>query len=278
MGIRNRTKEDIHILEIFPRTLIDETSLLQPSKGIWGKNRYLEMWKLEKGVVFIKRVFLIVQMRGQRKEIVSETENLSVLGLRRRGNSINREIGARTKKKLNKRGSFRAGQMVQSNIYNSKIFVEMEENSRCEFNKQGNIDDSFKKNGTDQVRDLKRNGDCATSQDLKSAFHRLLVYPPHRSFLVFEAMGKVYQYRAMPLGTQHSPIFFTQAIAMVLTKIRRESDIRILNYVDDLLVLLQNKERLREQIQTIMGILEAFGWTIAQEKCETEQKQQTYFS
>ncbi|KAA6376138.1 MAG: putative Transposon Ty3-I Gag-Pol polyprotein [Streblomastix strix] len=90
-------------------------------------------------------------------------------------------------------------------------------------------------------------------------------------------MGKVYQYRAMPFGTQHSPIFFAQALAMVLTKIRRESDIRILNYVDDLLLLHQNKERLREQTLTIMKILEAFGWTIAQEKCEIEPKQQINF-
>ncbi|KAA6353268.1 MAG: putative reverse transcriptase, partial [Streblomastix strix] len=135
----------------------------------------------------------------------------------------------------------------------------------------------FKMNGTDQVRDLIRKEDWATSLDLKSAFHHLIVYPPHRPYLAFEAMGKVYQYRAMPFGTQHSPIFFTQALAMVLTKIRRESDIRILNYADDLLLLHQNKERLRKQTLIIMKILEAFEWTIVQEKCEIEPKQQTNF-
>ncbi|KAA6368764.1 MAG: putative reverse transcriptase, partial [Streblomastix strix] len=135
----------------------------------------------------------------------------------------------------------------------------------------------FKMNGTDQVRDLIRKGDWATSLDLKSAFHHLIVYPPHRPYLAFEAMGKVYQYRATSFGTQHSPIFFAQALAMVLTKIRRESDIRILNYVDDLLLLHQNKERLREQTLIIMKIIETFGWTIAQEKCEIEPKQQINF-
>ncbi|KAA6365935.1 MAG: putative reverse transcriptase, partial [Streblomastix strix] len=105
----------------------------------------------------------------------------------------------------------------------------------------------FKMNGTDHMRDLIRKGDWATSLDLKSAFHHLIVYPPHRKCLALEAMGKVDQYRAMPFGTQHSPIFFAQALAMVLTKMRRESDIRILNYVDDLLLLHQNKERLRKK-------------------------------
>ncbi|KAA6360968.1 MAG: hypothetical protein EZS28_043505, partial [Streblomastix strix] len=71
----------------------------------------------------------------------------------------------------------------------------------------------FKMNETDQVRDLIRKGDWATSLDLKSAFHHLKVYPPHRPYLAFEAMGKVYQYRAMPFGTQHYSIFFTQALA-----------------------------------------------------------------
>ncbi|KAA6362050.1 MAG: hypothetical protein EZS28_042423, partial [Streblomastix strix] len=85
-----------------------------------------------------------------------------------------------------------------------------------------------------------------------------MVYPPHRPYLPFEAVGKVYQYRAMPFGTQHSPIFFAHALAMVLTKIRKESDIRILNYVDDLLLLHQSKERLRKQTLIIMKILEAF--------------------
>ncbi|KAA6359251.1 MAG: putative reverse transcriptase, partial [Streblomastix strix] len=135
----------------------------------------------------------------------------------------------------------------------------------------------FRMIGTGEVRDLLRKGDWATSLDLKSAFHHLIVYPPRRPYLAFEAMGKVYQYRAMPFGTQHSPIFFPQALAMVLTKIRRESNIRILNYVDDLRLLHQNKERLRKQTLIIMKILEAFGWTIAQEKCEIEPKQQINF-
>ncbi|KAA6382216.1 MAG: hypothetical protein EZS28_022259 [Streblomastix strix] len=37
----------------------------------------------------------------------------------------------------------------------------------------------FKMNGTDQVRNLIRKGDCATSLDLKSAFQLQIIYPPH---------------------------------------------------------------------------------------------------
>ncbi|KAA6377411.1 MAG: hypothetical protein EZS28_027062 [Streblomastix strix] len=135
----------------------------------------------------------------------------------------------------------------------------------------------FKIYGTDQVKDLIGKGDWTRSLDQKSAFHHLIVYPPHRPYLAFEAMGKVYQYRAMPFGTQHSPIFFAQALAMVPTKIRRESNIRILNYVDDLLLLHLDKKRLQKQKQTIMRIQESFGWSTAQEMREIEPKQQFNF-
>ncbi|KAA6400554.1 MAG: hypothetical protein EZS28_003917 [Streblomastix strix] len=90
-------------------------------------------------------------------------------------------------------------------------------------------------------------------------------------------MGKVYQYRAMSLETHRSQIFFAQALAIVLTKIRRESEIGILIYVDDLHLLLQDKERLQEQTHIIVKILETFGSTIAQVKRETELKLQINF-
>ncbi|KAA6358507.1 MAG: hypothetical protein EZS28_045967 [Streblomastix strix] len=67
-------------------------------------------------------------------------------------------------------------------------------------------------------------------------------------------MGKVYQYKAMPFGINHSTIFISQALAIVLTKKRSESDICVLNYVDNLLILHQDKERLRKQSLIIMGI------------------------
>ncbi|KAA6372055.1 MAG: hypothetical protein EZS28_032415 [Streblomastix strix] len=93
--------------------------------------------------IHTKMDFPSIQKRGQRKQIVRETENLSVLGLMRRGNSIHREIGGRIRRKHNRINTFRTGQMVQSNIYNSEGQLEMEENSGCECIEQGNTNDLF---------------------------------------------------------------------------------------------------------------------------------------
>ncbi|KAA6362325.1 MAG: hypothetical protein EZS28_042148 [Streblomastix strix] len=93
--------------------------------------------------IHTKGVFPSIQKRGQRKEIVRETRNLSVFGLKRRANSIRREIGGRIKRKHNRINTSKTGQMVQSNIYNSEASLEMEENSGYECTEQGNTNDSF---------------------------------------------------------------------------------------------------------------------------------------
>ncbi|KAA6404283.1 MAG: hypothetical protein EZS28_000192 [Streblomastix strix] len=201
MVTQNGTKEEIHTLEIFPRTPMEEILQPQPDTGMGGKTiRYLETWKLVKEMEFIQKGFFLLFKNEDSEKRLQERQRICPF----------------------------SGSREEEIAYIEKLEEELRENI-------------IKQIYPDQA---KWKGDWATSLDLKSAFHHLAVYPPHRPYLAFEAMGKVYQYRAMPFGTQHLPIFFAQALAMVLMKIRRESDIRILNYVDDLLLLHQNKERL----------------------------------
>ncbi|KAA6385093.1 MAG: hypothetical protein EZS28_019380 [Streblomastix strix] len=145
IGIQKRTKEDIYKPEIFPRALIEETLQPQPNMGMGEKTiRYLETWKLVKREEFIKIGFMqLLKHEDSERETVEETENLPVLGLKRRGNSILGQIGERIKRKHNRINKSRSDQMVQSNIHNSEASLELEENSGCEFNEQGDINDSF---------------------------------------------------------------------------------------------------------------------------------------
>ncbi|KAA6373088.1 MAG: hypothetical protein EZS28_031383 [Streblomastix strix] len=48
IGIQNRTMEEIHILEIFPRTLMEQTLQPQQNTGFGRKIRYPKIWKLVK--------------------------------------------------------------------------------------------------------------------------------------------------------------------------------------------------------------------------------------
>ncbi|KAA6330197.1 MAG: putative Transposon Ty3-G Gag-Pol polyprotein, partial [Streblomastix strix] len=81
----------------------------------------------------------------------------------------------------------------------------------------------------------------------------------------------------MPFGCKHSTIFFTQALTLLLTEIRKRTDIRIINYSDDLLLLHQDKNWLFYQTQHIINTLEHISWTIALNKCQLTPKQEINF-
>ncbi|KAA6388818.1 MAG: hypothetical protein EZS28_015654, partial [Streblomastix strix] len=65
-----------------------------------------------------------------------------------------------------------------------------------------------------------------TKLDLKSSFHHLTVYEPHRPYLAFEMERMGYRYREMPFGTQHSTIFFSKA----MNKMKRRKFFQELRY------------------------------------------------
>ncbi|KAA6387110.1 MAG: hypothetical protein EZS28_017363 [Streblomastix strix] len=83
--------------------------------------------------------------------------------------------------------------------------------------------------------------------DLKSAFHHLTVYEPHSPYLAIEVEQVCYISKGMSFGTQHSPIFFTEAMNRILAEVRKTWDLRIINYSDDILQLHQDQMILKQQ-------------------------------
>ncbi|KAA6358392.1 MAG: putative reverse transcriptase, partial [Streblomastix strix] len=131
----------------------------------------------------------------------------------------------------------------------------------------------FKMHGLGEVQYQANQMDYATSLDLKSAFHHITVSPNSIPYLAFNFNNNNYAYKAIPFGTKHSPIFFAEAIESILRQIRIHSEIKILNYCDDILLIHQNKQILKTQTMQIMKTFEQFGWTISIDKCEIEPKQ-----
>ncbi|KAA6396587.1 MAG: putative reverse transcriptase [Streblomastix strix] len=131
----------------------------------------------------------------------------------------------------------------------------------------------FKMHRLEEVQYLTNQMDYATSLDLKSAFHHITVSPNSIPYLAFNFNNNNYAYKAMPFGTKHSPIFFEEAIESILRQIIIHSEIKMLNYCDDILLTHQDKQILKKQTMEIMKTLVQFGRTISIEKCETELKQ-----
>ncbi len=77
--------------------------------------------------------------------------------------------------------------------------------------------------------------------DLKEAYFHISILPQHRKFLRFAFGGKAYQYRVLPFGLALSPRTFTKCVDAALAPLRLQG-IRILNCIDDWLILTQSEQ------------------------------------
>ncbi len=83
--------------------------------------------------------------------------------------------------------------------------------------------------------------DWFTAIDLKDVYFHVSILPRHRPFLHFAFKGRAYQYKVLPFGLALSPRVFTKVVEGALVPMR-EQGIRILNYLDNWLILAQSWE------------------------------------
>ncbi|KAL0149293.1 hypothetical protein M9458_055331 [Cirrhinus mrigala] len=91
-----------------------------------------------------------------------------------------------------------------------------------------------------QVVSQIRSEDWFVTIDLKDAYFYVSILPQHRKFLRFAFRGEAYQYRVLPFGLALSPRTFTKCVDAALAPLRLQG-IRILNYIDDWLILAQSE-------------------------------------
>ncbi|KAA6397981.1 MAG: hypothetical protein EZS28_006495, partial [Streblomastix strix] len=161
MEIQNRTKEEIHTLEIFPRTLMEEILQPQLDTGMGGKSiRYPESWKLVKRMEFIQKgFFLLFKSEDSEKRL---QERLIICPF---SGSREEEI-AYTEKLVEE---LRENKIEQIHPEQAKWFNQQFIIPKINWKWRKILDTSalnkeiqtihFKMNGTDQVRNLIRKGD-----------------------------------------------------------------------------------------------------------------------
>jgi hypothetical protein len=126
----------------------------------------------------------------------------------------------------------------------------------------------FRMNGVEVVQLIALPGDWATSLDIKSAFNHMRVSEEFKPFLCSEHRGKYYAYNSMPFGCRHSPRVFTKALSCAMAYIRVHWEVRIVMYMDGILLLHQDKAYLELATLQIAIYLRSLGWTLSMEKCE----------
>ncbi len=112
--------------------------------------------------------------------------------------------------------------------------------------------------------------------DLKDAYFHVSILPRHRPFLRFAFEGRAWQYRVLPFRLSLSPRVFTKVVEGALTPLR-EVGVRILNYLDDWLVLAQSREQLGDHRDLVLRHLSQLGLRVNWEKSKLSPVQRISF-
>ncbi len=101
--------------------------------------------------------------------------------------------------------------------------------------------------------------------DLKDAYFHVSILLRHRPFLQFAFEGRAWQYRVLPFGLSLSPRVFTKVVEGALTP-SQVVGVRILNYLDDWLILAQSREQLGDPRDVVLRHLSQLGLRVNWEK------------
>ena len=123
----------------------------------------------------------------------------------------------------------------------------------------------FKMEDLKAVADLLRPGDFMCKLDLKDAYFSVPLHRRSQKFIRFQFPGRTYQFTCLPFGLTSAPRIFTKILKPV-TGILRKMGIRIIVYLDDMLIMNSTLEGARKDIMILKSILQNLGFPINVEK------------
>ncbi len=127
-----------------------------------------------------------------------------------------------------------------------------------------------------QVVSQIRSEDWFVTIDLKDAYFHVSILPSHRKFLRFAFRGKAYQYRVLPFGLALSPRTFTKCVDAALAPLRLQG-IRILNYIDDWLILAHSEQLAVRHRDVVLAHMKELGLRLNAEKSVLSPFQRTTY-
>jgi ribonuclease HI len=135
---------------------------------------------------------------------------------------------------------------------------------------------AFKMTTLKQILAQVRPGDWFASVDLKDAYFHIQIAARHRRFLRFAFEGTAYQYSVLPFGLALAPRTFSKCVDAALSPLR-SSGMRILNYLDDWLILAHSREVLIGHVEILLRHLDSLGMRVNEQKSVFTPSQTTTF-
>ena len=123
----------------------------------------------------------------------------------------------------------------------------------------------FKMEGIHTLKDLQEQGDWLAKIDLKDAYFAIPIHQSHQRYLQFQFQGKTFCFTCLPFGLCSAPWVFTKTLKPALAVLRQRG-IRMIVYIDDILLIAESKEQALDQSQAVVYLLECLGFIINTEK------------
>jgi len=93
------------------------------------------------------------------------------------------------------------------------------------------------------------------------------IWEDHRRYLRFTWQDNLYEFQSLPFGLSSAPRVFTKLLKPVPARLRHQG-MRLIMYLDDMLVMAQSREELENHLSQITSLLELLGFVVNREKSQ----------
>lgn len=119
----------------------------------------------------------------------------------------------------------------------------------------------FQMEGLATARDLIRKGDWIAKLDLTDAYLTVPLHPNDSQFLQFRWMDTLYEYTCVAFGLASAPRVFTKLMKPLVAYFRGRG-VRMVIYLDDILLIAETADSLDDHITLVRGTLESVGFVV----------------
>lgn len=134
----------------------------------------------------------------------------------------------------------------------------------------------FKMEGIATLKDLLKARDWMVKVDLKDAYFTIPIHPQHQQYLRFMVSGQCFQFTCLPFGLSCAPWTFTKVMKPLMALLRAWG-VRIIIYIDDMLILAESRELATQHLEVLLFLLEALGFIVNREKSHLCPSQELEF-
>ena len=123
----------------------------------------------------------------------------------------------------------------------------------------------FKMENVRMLQDLLKKDDYLVKIDLKDAYFTVPIWVNHQKYLRFPWKENLYEFTCLPFGLSSAPRVFTK-IMKPAVGLLRQLGIRIVIYLDDMMIMSRTQEVAKYHAMTAVNLLENLGFTINYQK------------